>query len=543
MTSPNLDRMLDAVFRIDAAGDVKYVSETGLHWLGLSGPAEAPRNLLKLLHPDDMAPVRRAIEEARDMFSCEARVLKGGGECWVSVRGYPLTPLQQHVVCLIDISAWKTDTSAFRYAAEHDELTGLANRAFLKRAIDEIVRPGQDARNFAMALLDLDGFKKVNDTFGHAMGDAVLVETARRLLKVVGPDDLVVRLGGDEFVLLLKGRDTAGAQTVMTEVLYAVARPYETAPHNSYLGVSIGLAEYPVHGADYSTLLKNADIAMYRAKNEGKNRVAVYCPISENTDFSVESAIHQGIEEGEFYLVFQPQYDMERKLVGAEALMRWTSQRLGPVSPDQFIPIAEESGLMPLLGKWALRYACHQLKQFQKLMPGFVMSVNVSPIQFGGDDFDAQVLDAITEMGVEPACLVLEITESTLMHSQEQTERSLMALREKGIRFSIDDFGTGFSSLSYLTRFPVSSIKIDKSFVWTIGHQNSSGHDLKLVTAMINLAHSIGLKVVAEGVENDMQFDFLRQSGCNLVQGYLLGKPMPAEAICDMLGSSQKAMA
>lgn len=541
MTSPNLDRVLDAVFRVNADFGVEFVSEAGQHWLGLTGREAWPRSFLDLLHPDDAAAFRKIIAGAHDLFTCELRVMKGGAPCWVSLRGYPLPPVHQFVVCLIDISTWKSDSSAFRYAAEHDELTDLANRGQLKRRIDELVRG--DKQPFVLALLDLDGFKKVNDTFGHSMGDAVLVETARRLRKVVGADDLVARLGGDEFVLLLRGKNAAAAQTAMAEVLYAIARPFETAPHDSYLGVSIGLAEYPAHGDDYSTLLKHADIAMYRAKNDGKNRVNVYCPISQSADFSIEAAIHGGIEEGEFSLFFQPQYDMRRRLVGAEALMRWTSRRLGPVSPDQFIPIAEECGLMPLLGQWALRYACHQLRQFSQCLPGFAMSVNVSPVQFGADNFDALVLGAVGEMGVDPSCLILEITESTLMHSQEKTERSLQVLRDKGVRFSIDDFGTGFSSLSYLTRFPVSSIKIDKSFVWTIGHPTGAAHDQKLVTAMIHLAHSIGLKVVAEGVENDSQFEFLKQAGCDVVQGYLTGKPMPAEAMLALLRAGEKAHA
>jgi diguanylate cyclase (GGDEF)-like protein len=453
----------------------------------------------------------------------------------VNVRGYRLGGAEQYVLCLIDISAWKGTDSVYRHAAEHDELTGLANRAYFKKAVEERLRSG--GAPFTIALLDLDGFKKVNDAFGHAIGDSVLVETAKRLSRAVGPEDVLARLGGDEFVLLLAGVDVTAAHLTAKSILLAVARPYDTAPHNAYLGVSIGLAQFPEHGSEYPVLLKNADTAMYHSKNRGKNRVTVFAQEEAQADFSIQAAIHRGIQEGEFFLEFQPQFDINRRLIGAEALMRWSSRDFGRVAPDVFIPIVEDSGLMPFLGAWALRFACHQLRHIQKLKPDFVMSVNVSPVQFGGEGFDRHVLDAVAESGVDPTKVILEITESTLMHSQERTERALATMRERGLRFSIDDFGTGFSSLSYLTRLPVSSIKIDKAFVRAIEHQPlASGTDKKLVTAMIDLAHSIDLKVVAEGVENEDQLAFLKQSGCNEVQGYLLGRPMSADNLLRLIG-------
>jgi EAL domain-containing protein (putative c-di-GMP-specific phosphodiesterase class I) len=239
---------------------------------------------------------------------------------------------------------------------------------------------------------------------------------------------------------------------------------------------------------------------------------------------------------------FQPQFDMRRKVVGAEALMRWNNRTIGRVGPDQFIPIVEDSGLMPFMGKWALRYACHQLKSIHRFAPNFVMSVNVSPVQFRSDDFDDQVIHAIAEAGIDPSKLVLEITESTLMGSQERIERALAHLREQGVRFSIDDFGTGFSSLSYLTRLPVSSLKIDKAFVFaTDADSPSQEANKKLVKAMIHLAHSIDLKVVAEGVETEAQFGFLQSAGCNYIQGYLLGRPMSAVALTNLITSQVAA--
>jgi diguanylate cyclase (GGDEF)-like protein len=534
MSSPTLDRVLDAVFRVDGQFRIKFISDQGQRWLGQAGPAVLGANFFDLLHPTDAERLTHACAEKPDDFSCDLRMFRGDADCWVNLRAYRLAAVDQYVLCVIDISPWRTDDSAYRHAAEHDELTGLANRTYFKNAVEARLRSGGEV--FSVALLDLDGFKKVNDTFGHSMGDAVLVETSRRLSRIVGGDDLLARLGGDEFVLLMVGKDAAMANAMVKSVLMAIARPYDTAPHNAYLGVSIGIAQFPIHGTDYSTLLKNADTAMYHSKNAGKNRVSIFAADDISVDFSIRAAIHNGIHEGEFYLEYQPQYDVQRRLVGVEALMRWTSRDFGRVAPDKFIPVVEDAGLMPFLGKWALRYACHQLKVFHQRMPDFVMSVNVSPVQFDADGFDRHVLDAIVETGVDPAKVVLEITESTLMRSQDRTERALATLRESGIRFSIDDFGTGFSSLAYLTRLPVSSIKIDKAFVRAIEEQRlTSATDKRLVTAMINLAHSIDLKVVAEGVETEAQFDFLRQSGCNLIQGYLLGKPMSAAAIGQLL--------
>jgi diguanylate cyclase (GGDEF)-like protein len=534
MSTPTLDRVLDAVLRVDAQFEIKFVSEGGQRWLGRPVGPTATGNFLDILHPQDVDRFKSALHDSAASFECDLRVIRGTSDRWVNLRGYQISGVQQYVLCLIDISVWKADGNRFRHAAEHDDLTGLPNRAHFKNRIESLL--GSDATVFSVALIDLDGFKKVNDTFGHAMGDAVLIETTRRLLKVIGPEDLLARLGGDEFVLLLSHKSAAEACAALKDVLLAVARPYEAAPHDAYIGASIGVAEYPLHGAEYTDLLKSADAAMYHSKSAGKNRISVYEKKEANSAFTIMAAIHDGIQNGDFYLEYQPQYDVYKQLIGVEALMRWTSRDFGQVGPDRFIPIAEEAGLMPFLGNWALRCACHQLRQFQAHAPDLVMSVNVSPVQFVEEGFDRNVLHAIVEAGVNPCHVVLEITESTLMRSQEKTERALAVLRERGIRFSIDDFGTGFSSLAYLTRLPVSSLKIDKAFMRAIENPGqSSVNDIKLISAMIDLAHHIDLKVVAEGVENMEQFDFLKQSGCDLVQGYLLARPMKPEAINALL--------
>ncbi len=530
MSSPTLDRVLDAVLRVDARFDIRFISEQGQRWLNRAPGSELPKNFMDIVHPDDLPALRQILVGTPDSFACDLRILKGTTECWVHLRSYCLTEARELVLCIVDISQWKTEDSALRHAAEHDELTGLPNRAALKRAMEQRIQSNRKV--FSVALLDLDGFKNVNDRYGHAMGDAVLVETAKRLSKLLAPGDLIARLGGDEFVLLLEGKQAPAAQQALKNVLRAMARPFNTAPHNAYLGVSIGVAEFPLHGEDYSMLLKNADTAMYQSKNSGKNRITLFARAQANADLATQAAIHKGIQEGEFFMEYQPQYDMQRRLVGAESLMRWTNTALGRMVPEQFIPIVEVAGLMPFLGKWALRYCCHQLKNFLALDPDFVLSVNVSPTQFNSANFDDQVLEVIAETGINPSRLVLEITESTLMNSQKKNQLALIRLYEQGVRFSIDDFGTGFSSLSYLTRLPVSSIKIDRAFVCAMGEQPAPNNsDRKLIGAMIKLAHSIDLWVVAEGVETQTQYDFLKAAGCNLVQGYLLGRPMSAEAL------------
>ena len=542
MTTPHLDQVLDAVLRVDFNFDIKFISQRGRDWLLQSAAARAPANFLQALHADDIELCRTTVQSRSHDGVCNLRLHWDDREHWINLRSFSLGTPGQYVLCIIDISAWKMEGAVLRHAAEHDELTGLPNRTQLQKLTERMIGDGDGI--FSVVLLDLDGFKKVNDTYGHGIGDGVLMETAKRLRKILDAGDILARLGGDVFCMLFAGQNSNDVHAILKNVLMSIARPFDAAPHNAYLGASIGVAEYPAHGTDYSTLLKNADTAMHFSKNGGKNRITVFAPSKVNIDFSIKAAIHNGIQEGEFYMEYQPQFDMQRRIIGAEALMRWNNRTLGRVRPDQFIPIVEDSGLMTFMGRWALRYACHQLRKFHVLCPDFVMSINVSPVQFGSDNFDQQVLEVITETGINPRTLILEITESTLMGSQEKIERALSNLRNQGVRFSIDDFGTGFSSLSYLTRLPVSSLKIDKAFVFAMERSVSgSESNKKLVTAMINLAHSIDLKVVAEGVETEAQFAFLQASGCDLVQGYLLGQPTSALGITNLLSLQYKMAA
>lgn len=496
MSTPSLDHVLDAVIRIDVDFDIKFISDRGRAWLLREVTSVLPHNLTELLHRDDEALFKSTLHSGEAHRMCDVRLLWDTKEHWINVRIYSMATPGQYVLFIMDITSWKKEGAILRHAAEHDALTGLPNRARLQKLTDDII--AQENSLFSLVLLDLDDFQKVNDAYGHAAGDAVLIETTKRLLKIMGPTDILARLGGDVFVILFKDKSASDTQLVLKNVLLAIARPYDANGSTVYLGVSIGVAEYPLHGADYSTMLKNADAAMHMSKNEGRNRITVFAPQRVSADFVIKSAIHNGIQEGEFFMEYQPQFDMQRRIVGVEALMRWHNQTLGVVQPDQFIPIVEESGLMNFLGRWALRYSCHQLKRFHEFDPSFAMSINVSPVQFESENFSQQVIDILDETQIDPHTLILEITESSLMGGQEMIDATLARLRERGIRFSIDDFGTGFSNLSYLTRLPVSSLKVDKAFVSAMGQDaHGSKANKKLITAMINLAHSVDLKVVA----------------------------------------------
>ena len=520
-----LDKVLDAVSRVDKEYVVKYFSVSGIEWLG----HEKPKAILDIVHLDDHAVFKNTIDNFTEDTSCEIRIHRQGKMSWVEITVLYLEAAKEYVLCIQDISKWKDKNENLIYASEHDVLTGLANRGLLDKVINLAITQHQyTGQKFAVMLLDLDGFKKVNDTLGHNVGDEVLIHTANRLTKIVRNTDLVCRLGGDEFVIVLMGADESVAiKSLASKVLKSISAAYATTKAESvYLSASIGVAVYPENGGDYHVLLKHADIAMYKAKETGKNRYMFFNQDDSGVNtLSLESSMFDGIHEGEFYLLYQPKFCIkDTKIVGCEALMRWDSTKFGKVQPSDFINLAEDNGLITYLGTWALRSACHQLKEFLKIIPDFVMSVNVSSKQFISPEFTKTVRNVLKETGINPAHLVLEITETTLMLSTDKTNKTLMDLKNLGVSFSIDDFGSGFSSLSYLKKFPISELKIDKSFISDLV---IDPNDKAIVNAIINMAHSLGLSCVAEGVETQDQFEFLKFAGCDIVQGYLQGKPMP----------------
>lgn len=425
------------------------------------------------------------------------------------------------------------------YLASHDSLTDLPNRetfnGLLREAIDAAQR--HDHR-FAVLFIDLDRFKVINDSLGHEAGDLLLLEVANRLRGALRASDVVARLGGDEFVVIL---DQCGeiddVQHIATGLLTALAEPMELAGHECHTTASIGIAIYPANGADAQTLTKNADMAMYLAKEDGKNGYRFFSKEVKTQSIerlSLESALRRALEREQFSLNYQPKVDMETgQITGVEALLRWSHPDLGNISPAQFIPLAEETGLIVPIGRWVLNEACAQAMAWQRrgLLP-LSMAVNLSPRQFADEHLLQDVDEALAASGMSPVLLQLEVTESMMMRNVGRALKVLDAIQSRGIRLAIDDFGTGYSSMSLMKHFPIDTIKIDRSFVRDLPQDSE---DQAIAQAIISMGKALGMTVVAEGVENAEQEAFLRAHGCDEMQGFLIAKPLPAKQMAELL--------
>jgi diguanylate cyclase (GGDEF)-like protein len=418
-----------------------------------------------------------------------------------------------------------------QHLAFHDPLTSLPNRAFfLSRLEHSLIEARRDGRRIALLYLDLDRFKNVNDTLGHAAGDDLIRELAERLAAIVRNKDCVARLGGDEFAIL-QGEVTSSGDVIAfcERVIQTVSHPFELLGNAAFVGVSIGVAVAPDSAADRAELMRKADIALYRAKSEGRNRFRIF---SEEMDFFVqrrqriEAELREAIASGDqLNVVYQPVYSaLSGKISGVEALLRWNHPQHGMVSPGIFIPIAEESGLIHELGDKVLREACLAAKRW----PARKIAVNVSTLQFRSPRFAAKILNLLHEVGLDPSRLELEITESVLLDSADLVGPTFKDLRAAGVRIALDDFGTGYSSLTYLQKFPVDKIKIDRAFVHNL---DSEGASNAIVQAIVNLARAMNVTVTAEGVETETQRNALQKMGCDELQGYLLSGPLPVSEI------------
>ena len=423
--------------------------------------------------------------------------------------------------------------------AESDPLTQLPNRASLRARLDEaIVRAERDDLHFALLFIDLDRFKNINDSLGHAVGDELLIQVAQRLTATLRASDTVSRLGGDEFVVLLENlAQNSQAAQVANALLQASCGLYGVAGHELAITMSIGIAMFPAHGQDGETLLKNADAAMYHAKSTGRNNfqffaAAMNTRVSEHLE--LENRLRQAQARGELSLHYQPLVDLASgELSGCEALLRWHNPTLGQVPPDKFIPIAEDSGLILGLGEWALDEACRQVAAWRaEGLPALPVAVNVSAVQFRHGDLAERVERALQRNGLPPHLLELELTESVLAENLTQVGRTLQSLKRLGVRLAMDDFGTGYSSLSYLRHFKLDALKIDRSFVSGLPQVQDA---TALTTAIIGMAHALGMTCVAEGIETAAQREFLRQQGCDRGQGYFFSRPLPAAAMTALL--------
>ena len=437
-----------------------------------------------------------------------------------------------YIIGFLDISDRKRAEERIEFMAFHDPLTGLPNRRLAMERLElAIALADRSGSRTALMFLDLDNFKTINDSFGHAIGDLLLQVVASRLTHCIRDSDTICRQGGDEFLIVLGNVQDTDAITHVTEkILGTLAATFNVEGNELSTSTSIGIAVFPDDGRDIDTLLKRADTAMYHAKETGRNAYSFFTE-QMNIDAVEHQRIRVGLlhalERGEFRLHYQPQIDLASgAVVGAEALIRWNHPERGTLAPDHFISIAEESGLIVPIGAWVLREACRQAAAWRKSgLPQLVVAVNVSAIQFKRGDLEACVREALAESGLPPDCLELELTESILIHDTDQVLATVQRLKSLGVMLSIDDFGTGYSSLSYLTRFKVDKLKIDRSFVCDM--ENQPGNAL-MVRAIIQMALSLNLKTIAEGVEDEELVSFLRRQHCEEAQGYYFSRPMPA---------------
>lgn len=457
----------------------------------------------------------------------------------VSVIRDDVEGIQYHVAHFTDVSAERAAEAQLQHLAHHDMLTGLLNRLSLNERLDQALAVARrDGGKVAVLFIDLDRFKVINDTLGHHVGDELLVEVAGRLSDSVRDSDVVARLGGDEFVVMLTGIEHSGAAAMIAEKLVRnVGESYVVDTYDLYTTPSIGIAIFPTDGEDAETLMKNADAAMYHAKSAGRNNFQFFDSRMNDAALerlNIEHSLRQALSRDEFLLHYQPVIEVATGRVCAlEALVRWHHPEKGMIPPGRFIGIAEEVGLIQPLGDWVFWTACRKLAEFNELgFRGLRMAINISAMQLRNGNLPILAKGAIEAFGLEPSTLVFEITESVAMHQPDETVRILDLLDDMGVGLAIDDFGTGYSSLSYLRMFPIKSLKLDRSFVQEIGQGPDSA---VICDATIGLAHNLGIKVVAEGVETEEQLNYLRSKGCDLVQGFFYSRPVPADEVLAFL--------
>ena len=443
------------------------------------------------------------------------------------------------VIVFRDVSAARTAASMIAHAAQHDVLTGLPNRLLLNDRIDQAIILAQaSAMQMAVLFLDLDGFKYINDSLGHSIGDKLLQSIAIRLVNCVRNTDTVSRQGGDEFVVLLSEvKQPHAAAAIAAKILKEIALPHSIDRHELHVTASIGVSAYPEDGTNAETLIKNADTAMYQAKENGRQGFRFFTPAMNTRAVerqSIEASLRRALERDEFTLHYQPKVCLRSgAIVGAEALIRWMHPVRGMVPPAQFIPIAEDCGLIAPIGKWVMRKACEQARIWVDAgYPAIGIAVNVSAAELKEDGFLDDLLVILKQTRLDPRLLELELTESVLMRRVDSTVTILRTLRERGVQVAVDDFGTGYSSLSYLRIFPLDVLKIDQSFVRQIA---TNGSDAAIVTAVIGMAQTLKLKVVAEGVETRGELEFLQAHQCDEAQGYYFSKPIPADRFMGLL--------
>ncbi len=547
-----LEHFPNPVWRTDSAGRGAYFNRAWLEFTGRTLEQELGDGWQENIHPDDREAWRHnyaeAVREGRPLVG-EYRLQHGSeGYRWIVDRSKPCRDangvLLGYVGSCHDIHKEKLAQEHIRHIGQYDSLTGLPNQTLLEDRLRQAIANARRSKGRVIALFaDLDCFKLINDSLGHTMGNRLLQAVARRLQGCLRESDTLSRRGGDEFVIILSElRHLEDAAHVADKLLQSLSEPYSIDGFELNITASIGISIYPDDSQDMETLLKNADAAMYYAKQYGRNRYQFFTQEMNGRAYEylmMQNHLRRALERGEFELNYQPQVDLKKgTIVGAEALIRWRHPELGLVSPGQFIPMAEENGLIVPIGDWVMQEACQQNRRWQEAgLPPLPVAINLSAAQFRKENFHDCVERALHENGLSPSYLELELTEGTVMQNAEDTILMLQELKAMGVRLSIDDFGTGYSSLSYLKRFPIDKLKVDRSFVQDV---TSNDGDAEITRAIIGMAHGLGLKVIAEGVEHEDQLKFLRWQKCDDMQGFYFSRPLQAEAFQELLMSGKK---
>jgi diguanylate cyclase (GGDEF)-like protein/PAS domain S-box-containing protein len=549
-----LNSIGDAVACTDIAGNITFLNLVAEKMTGWPRQEVGGRPMAEVLRILDATsretipnPMELAVEKNRTVhlpLNC-VLIRRDGFEIPIEDSVSPIHNREGQatgaVIVFRDVSVAQAMALQMAHSAQHDFLTGLPNRMLLNDRVSQaIVLAHRHMKKVAVLFLDLDGFKHINDSLGHPIGDKLLQSVAKRLVDCGRSSDTVSRQGGDEFVVLLSEVEQSDdAAITARRMLQAVAEPHPIDQHDLHVTASIGLSIYPDDGLNAETLIKNADTAMYQAKENGHQSFQFFKPamnVRAVERQSIEESLRRALERKEFALQYQPIINLGTgEITGAEALIRWTHPTRGPVSPAQFIPIAEDCGLIMPIGNWVLCEACKQAQAWTHAgLRLATMAVNISAMEFRDEHFLEGVFEALKDTGLDPRSLELELTESVLMKRAESTESILKTLRARGVQVAVDDFGTGYSSLSYLRKFPIDALKIDQSFVRQI---TTAPDETTIVTAVISMGRSLKLRVVAEGVETQEELAFLQAHQCDEAQGYFFSRPLPPEQFAKLLAT------
>ncbi|WP_231689585.1 putative bifunctional diguanylate cyclase/phosphodiesterase [Bacillus sp. FJAT-27245] len=535
-----VDHNMDAIFSIAMDGRILESNPAAVKLTGFHEQQLVGSSIYELVSDLDFANFKALVENTGNGQSQESLDCR-----FIHRKGYLLTlhiktvpiivfgEIKGIYVIIRDISEQSKNVEMIKYMAFHDQLTGLLNRrALLDKLNEQLFSPTRHDSEFALISIDLDRFKYLNDSLGHLVGDEILKKAAARLLECQNDHCFVYRQGGDEFIILLLHTTRKSTAFFAQRILSMFKRSFYFNSQEYYISPSIGISMYPNDGKDAETLLKNADEALYRVKERGRAHFQFYrtgMSSSVTNILSIETHLRKAIEKKELSLHFQPQVElMTGEATSFEALLRWNSKELGPISPGVFIPLAEDTGLIVPIGNWVIETACRQIKEWKRLgYEGFRVAINISPKQLQQPNFPAYLKAAMERHFIDPACLEIEITESSMQNTEEAAP-VLKTIKSIGVTVSVDDFGTGYSSLSYLKKFPIDVLKIDQSFVKDI---SENAKDAAIASAIIHLGKSLGVEVIAEGVETAGQAEFLAMEGCQKAQGYYFAAPAPAHEL------------